>query len=153
MYAFAESLENNWEAWGLEPLEYRYMNKGKTSMGRLFNQSTKAEGIKFKLFYLLFIDDGAFMFNSKEQLIKGADLIYEHFRKFGLKMHVGENNIASKTEVMHFPADLNRQNLTMDKTVLMKYGELKVTNNFSYLGVNINNNIKDIDEIKNLLRY
>ena len=85
MQAFAETLEANWTKWGLQSPEYNYMNKGKLQ-GRLFNQSTKATGTTFNLFYLLFVDDGAFIFNYKQQLIKVSELIYDHFKKFGLQI-------------------------------------------------------------------
>ena len=123
------------------------MNKGKHLKGRLFNQLTKSNGTTFNLFYLLFIDDGAFIFNNKEQLIKGSELIYDHFKKFGLKMHIGENNIISKSEVMYFPPDL-QTNTDQEMTIPIKCGSLKVSKNFTYLGVNINNELKDNTEIK-----
>jgi hypothetical protein len=103
MQAFAETLEKNLEKWGLRPPEYKYMNRGNKSQGRLFNQQSKTNGTAFHLFYLLFVDDGAFLFDSPDQLKKGASILYDHFRKFGLKMHIGRDNEKSKTEIMYFP--------------------------------------------------
>ena len=70
-------------------------------MGRLNGQNPKANGIPFSLFYLLYIDDGAFLFNSREDLIKGTNMLYDHFKAFGLSMHIGENGNKSKSDVMY----------------------------------------------------
>ena len=102
MQAFAETLEKKWSPeWQLENLKFNYMLKGKTSMGRLTGQSVKAEGTLFHLFYLLYIDGGVFLFNLREELIKGTNLLFDHFKMFGLSMHVGENGKNLKTEAMY----------------------------------------------------
>ncbi|EJK61155.1 hypothetical protein THAOC_18404 [Thalassiosira oceanica] len=55
----------------------------------------------------LFVDDGAFPFNSREQLALGCEVIYDHFARFGLEMHIGRTvngkETASKTECVFFP--------------------------------------------------
>ena len=73
-------MEKKWQnEWGLKPLEYRYMNRGNKSLGRLFGQAPNTKGTPFDLFYLLFMDDGAFLFDNKEDMKKGGDHIYHHF--------------------------------------------------------------------------
>lgn len=150
MQAFAETLEKNWKEWGLTAPEYKYMNRGTNFQGRFFNQATTAQGTVFDLFYLLFVDDGAFLFENKEQLAKGAELLYKHFRKFGLQMHVGRFNETSKTEVMFFPPNLQKQENadTATTTFPVNDGHLKMSENFTYLGVNTSPDLKDNNEIK-----
>ena len=56
-----------------------------------------------EIFQCLYVDDGAFPFDSRESLEKGMTLIFHHFAKFGLQMHIGRNGEMSKTECVFFP--------------------------------------------------
>ena len=49
------------------------------------------------------MDDGAFPFENREQLTRGISLIYSHFTRFGLEMHVVKGEKVSKTECIFFP--------------------------------------------------
>jgi len=57
----------------------------------------------FELKAMLFADDGAALFENKEDLIEGTKVIYPHLKLFGLHMHVGQGATLSKTEAMFFP--------------------------------------------------
>jgi hypothetical protein len=46
-------------------------------------------GEVFKLPEILYIYDGAFIFNSRSDLIFGLNLVRKHFANFGLEVHVG----------------------------------------------------------------
>jgi hypothetical protein len=56
-----------------------------------------------EIFQCLYVDDGAFPFDSRESLEKGMTLIFRHFAKFGLEMHIGRNGEMPKTECVFFP--------------------------------------------------
>ena len=58
----------------------------------------------FKIMQILYLDDGAFIFETRNELIKGVNIINSLFKKFGMEMHVGRNEKASKTECIMFPA-------------------------------------------------
>ena len=67
----------------------------------------------FDLLYSLFVDDGAFICDSTEDLRQCTQEIHSTFKRFvGLLMHSGTLNLetnrysASKTEAMYFPASL-----------------------------------------------
>ena len=51
----------------------------------------------------MYVDNGAFTFEDRDQLTRGANLIYQDFVKFGLEMHRGKGKKASKTECVFFP--------------------------------------------------
>ena len=53
---------------------------------------------------VLYLDDGAFIFDSRNDLIKGVNIINLLFKKIGMEMYVGKNEKASKTEYIWFPA-------------------------------------------------
>jgi hypothetical protein len=52
---------------------------------------------------ILYIDDGAFFFESREDAKLGLEMIDRVFQKFGLEMHIGRGEQLSKTEVMYVP--------------------------------------------------
>jgi len=56
-----------------------------------------------EIFQCLYVDDGAFPFDSRESLKKGMNLVFDHFARFGLEMHIGRDGKASKTEWGFFP--------------------------------------------------
>ena len=51
----------------------------------------------------LYVDDGAFPFGTRDDLRRGMELIYYHFARFGLEMHIGRDTSESKTECVFFP--------------------------------------------------
>jgi hypothetical protein len=51
----------------------------------------------------LYIYDVVLFFNSRDDLRKGANYLYEHLLKYGLTMHIGTGATPSKTEAMPFP--------------------------------------------------
>ena len=52
---------------------------------------------------MLYVDDGAFVFEPRHQLETGTPLLLRHFSKFGLEMHIGKENKLSKIECVFFP--------------------------------------------------
>ena len=49
------------------------------------------------------MDNGAFPLKDRLQLGLGLSLIHNHFVKFGLEMHIGSGEKASKTKCIFFP--------------------------------------------------
>ena len=43
----------------------------------------------FYLFCILYVDDGAFVFESRTDIEKWITLLSDHFTWFGLEMHIG----------------------------------------------------------------
>ena len=61
------------------------------------------QGTLLALFCVLYVDDGVFTFEVRDQLTRGLTLIYHHFTRFGLEMHVGKGNKVPKTKCVFFP--------------------------------------------------
>ena len=109
MYSFAEALESEWIKTGIQQAEFLRVSfedledsKGQL-LGHEISKMGFADGVIFKVLQILYLDDGAFIFSSREDLIKGVTLINSLFKSFGLEMHIGKNNKASKTECIFFP--------------------------------------------------
>ena len=47
---------------------------------------------------MLYVDDGAFVFESRTDTEKGTTLLTNHFARFGLEMHIVTEGKSSKTE-------------------------------------------------------
>jgi hypothetical protein len=56
-----------------------------------------------KILQCLYIDDGAFIFASRADMAQGLALVYCHFGRLGLEMHIGRGETPSKTECVFFP--------------------------------------------------
>jgi hypothetical protein len=57
----------------------------------------------YEIIQCLYVDDGAFPFDTRDSLLEGMKLIHRHFACFGLEMHIGRNGGRSKTECVFFP--------------------------------------------------
>ncbi len=57
----------------------------------------------YEIFQCFYVDDGTFPFDTRDSLSKGMNLVFKHFARFGLEMHIGRNGGESKTECVFFP--------------------------------------------------
>ena len=66
------------------------------------------KGTPFNLDYLLYVNDGAFIFENRKDIQSGSQTMYNHFACFSLQMHIGNSTNKSKTEAMYFPTALHK---------------------------------------------
>ena len=92
--------------------EFQYFTNDK---GHPTGQRTKSAGTSFNIFSLLFIDYGAFLFQGWEVMKKAAQIIQDHFKKFGLQMYLGLKESKSKIKAMHFPSSNWKKQLRTQK--------------------------------------
>ena len=83
---------------------FRQHTHSSQDLGRLAGHKNKylEQGTVLALFCVLYVDDGSFPFENCEQLTRGISLIYSHFTRFGLEMHVVKGEKVSKTECIFF---------------------------------------------------
>ena len=103
--AFAETLETEWIKADLKMINLRQHTHSPRNVGKLtvHKKNNLEQGTPLALFCVIYVDDGAFTFEYRDQLTRGLNLIYQHFTKFGLEMHIGRGKKASKTECVFFP--------------------------------------------------
>ena len=84
---------------------FRQHTHSPQDVGRLTGHKKKyfEQGNLLALFCVFYVDDGAFPFKNREQLTRGISLIYSHFTRFALEMHVGRGEKFSKTKCIFFP--------------------------------------------------
>jgi len=148
MQAFADTLSTPLQAENIDAPEYRYHPHRARPYGRLLSQSTTAKGRTFHLSQLFYVDDGAFLFRSRDDLEKGANVLYAHFARFGLIMHIGSDTDKSKSEAMFFPPDLSpAHDLLVGTTFPIHHGHIHYTDSFRYLGSIITPSLRDDVEV------
>lgn len=120
MSAVAEYLNKEWDTIGKQRISCNRVNlESDLHKGVLISQpaSKLNQGEAFELLEILFIDDGAFIFNSRDDLCCGLEQIRKVFAKFGLDVHIGKGDEPSKTECMYVQCTyLNREDLNTSLT-------------------------------------
>ena len=103
MSAFAETLEKEWASSNIS--QARFKNITNMQEGQLTGHTKESmrRGINFVIHQILYIDDGAFFFETREDAENGLEMIHRIFALFGLEMHIGRGEQLSKTEIMYVP--------------------------------------------------
>jgi len=128
--------------WPVPKPQFRTRADGVTSGER---SARKRGATSFDLWASLYADDCAILFETRADLITGTSCLFNHLRKFGLQMHVGTGDTASKTEAMFFPApcpspaNAATANGTerfdvLDEATGTAVGFINFTTEFKYLG-------------------
>ena len=91
MMAFAKTLEDKWTDLGLSKSQFSCKDNSPISTGQLVihQPGTFLSGMLFDLFWMLYIDDGEFVFESRTNIEKMITLLFYHFARFVLRMHIG----------------------------------------------------------------
>ena len=91
MMAFAETLEVEWTALRLRKSQFVRKDNSPRSTGKLVSHrpGTFSSGILFDLFCMLYVDNGAFVFEFRTDIKKGITLLSDNFSRFGLEMYIG----------------------------------------------------------------
>ena len=89
--AFAKTLEDEWMALRLSKAQFvRKDNSPRSTIQLVRHQTgTFLSGILFDLFCMLYVENGAFVFESRTDNEKCITLLSDHFAWFGLEMHIG----------------------------------------------------------------
>jgi hypothetical protein len=107
MTAFAETLETVWREKGIPILKVMTASDDNMIKGKICSHTPTMFTAKtltaYEILQCLYVDDGAFPFGSREDLTQGMNLIFHHFGRFGLEMHIGRGTSTLKTECVFFP--------------------------------------------------
>jgi hypothetical protein len=93
MTAFAQTLEIEWKKLGIPVLSVMIAGDEHLADGNICSHTPKMSKSKklitYEILQCLYVDDGAFPFGTREDMQRGMELIYHHFARFGLEMHIG----------------------------------------------------------------
>ena len=107
MSAAAETLEPAWRQANIEVLTVAHTPDDEIDTGCVRGHTprmyTSRKLTAYEIYQLLYVDDGAFPFPTRDALIKGVSLVHSHLACFGLEVHTGRDGAPSKTECVFFP--------------------------------------------------
>jgi hypothetical protein len=107
MTAFADILEIVWKQQKIPIVTVMTAANNNLIDGRICSHTpvmfTSNNLTAYEILQCLYVNDGAFPFGTREDLINGMEMIYQHFGRFGLEMHIGRGTSESKTECIFFP--------------------------------------------------
>jgi exonuclease III len=95
----------------------------------------------FELWASLFADDCGLLFETRADLIAGANCLYQGFLQFGLHMHIGRDTTKSKTEAMYCPAQSSKYEENDTSDFVVADGYIHFCEDFKYLGAIISNTL------------
>ena len=98
----------------MERSRHRYLHRTLGHWSKINSRNRKVRGhspkeylsrdlTAIEIFQCLYVDDGAFIFSTRDNLIRGIGLVHHHFTQLGLEMHIGRGTTSSKTECVFFP--------------------------------------------------
>ena len=128
---FSETLETEWIKAYLKMINLRQHTHSPRDVGKLtvHKKNNFEQGTLLALFCVLYVDDGAFTFEDRNQLTRGLHLIYQHFTSFGLEMHTGKGKKSPKTECVFFPPPgFLRRKLNLSTKKSKRKSKMLVTN-------------------------
>ena len=107
MSAAAETLESAWKQAGIKVLTVAHTPANGLNTGCVWGHTprmyTSHKLTAYEIYQLLYVDDGAFPFPTRDALIKGLALMHSHLARFGLEVHIGKNGDPANTECVFFP--------------------------------------------------
>ena len=107
MTAFAETLKIVWREQAIPILKVMTASDNNLINGKICTHTptmfTSKKLTAYEILQFLYVDDGTFLFGSREDLKRGMELIFHHFGRFGLEMHIGQGSSLSKTECVSPP--------------------------------------------------
>jgi len=101
-----------------------------------------------------YADDTAFTFESREDCAKTTPVIFKHFARWGLEVHVGTDDATSKSEILFCAKDPRCYSMpkTYDGVDLspIRWGEgfnIPVVDHFKYLVSYLSKNYRDDHDV------
>jgi hypothetical protein len=118
---------------------------------------TATKGIEFSISHTLFVDDTAIVADTSEELTRRGEELFHHFRRFGLLMHVGEQDKngkwqPSKSEAMYFPKKSEIYTRPEPQTFTDGKHRIEYTDEFKYLGCILTPDLLDDKEISKRIK-
>ena len=148
--AAMESLETTQQRKEITTPRYNFFpNTAKNQpRGRLSGQNAQSKGTIFNHWLSLYVDDSAFILTSREDATRTANLVLEHLKKFGLKMHTGTEDKKSKTEVLFIPRRTPHSTPPDTSPITLSDGtRITFCERFTYLGSVIHQSLSDDEDV------
>jgi len=118
MTAFAKLLEKEYDRNNIKKIELHWASEEDFVNGNVILKEPQAKTLlvngkewtksyNWEAMLFLYVDNGAFPFATREEMTQGATVIFDHFARFGLEMHLGYEKDGKiqplKTQCVIFP--------------------------------------------------
>ena len=135
---------------GVDPIQFKHPIKREPWLGRLNGQRVQAHGVSFSVNELLYVDDGAFSFTFRHDMIVASGIIEEQSARLGLLMHSGSAAKKSKSVAMFVPKSMSFQVPEWGEAPykLPFGGSIHFAREFCYLGSIISWDLADTTDIR-----
>ena len=101
----AELVGKKWKEEKINPIRFCHETNSFYKGGQLIRHKFNRKTLTIdEIFILLYVDDGALLFETREEVILGSNIILNQMKRMGLKMHIGLKKKESKTEAVFFPS-------------------------------------------------
>jgi len=111
-----ELTKKKWDEAQITPLSFCHATTDPSKPGKLIRHKRKDALITAAdLFLLLYVDDGAVCFTSRQDMIRGVTILEKQMARLGLVMHAGREGKRSKTEFMFFPSPLSSKTMILNQ--------------------------------------
>ncbi len=92
---------------------------------------------EFQMGESFYADDGAFLFESRDEAEETMNMMFPEFKRFGMRIHIGRTGVRSKTEALFVPH--SRSSYAADDTsdMIVADGFVGFTKLFTYLGSSV----------------
>ena len=98
MMAFGQSCEQARNNSSMSKMHFSRNSNSAREEGQMISQKSKSKGDAFEVPLLLCVDDTVLIFSSRYYLEKVSEMAYSMLKFLGLEMHIGCDNVKSKTE-------------------------------------------------------
>ena len=106
MIDFHKTPEDEWDDLVLIKCQFTHRDNSQISTGQLVihQPETFVYRTLFDIFWILYVEDGAFVFESSTDIERLITLLSDQFDQFGLEIHIGTIKKTSNTGCIFFPA-------------------------------------------------
>jgi hypothetical protein len=142
--------------WDFETPDFRWhgmktngRHKWNPNLGK--GTSTATEGTPFSFWKSYYVDDAAFLFLNRENIVRASKLIMSHFKRFGLTVHSGSkrDDEPSKTEAMYIPRPCQQPTVDDTKEIMIDEDRFfAYCTKFKYLGTTFTPELNDSNDVQ-----
>jgi hypothetical protein len=117
--------------------------------GRRFDTGgpTRSKVTEFHMGESFYADDGAFIFESRDDAEETLNIMFPEFRRFGMQIHIGRNGVRSKTEALFVPHSRTSYAAWDTSDMKVADGFVGFTTMFKYLGSSVSSTLNDDGEV------
>jgi hypothetical protein len=117
--------------------------------GRRFDTGgpTRSKVTEFHMGESFYADDGAFLFESRDDAEETLNIMYPEFKRFGMQIHIGRNGVRSKTEALFVPHSRSSYAAGDTSDMIVADGFVGFTKMFKYLGSSVSSSLNDDGEV------